>query len=86
VNGEFQHKGRTLDPSVAKLEGPKRPLPYNRVCSKECTDGVCVAWVFESDSLNERVLQPFPLETDIDVGEENDEICRTRNMPGAFED
>ena len=86
VNGEFQQTDGTLDPSVTKLECPKKPLPYNRVCSKECMGGVWIAWVFESDSLNEPVLPPFPLETDIDVREENDEICRTRNMPGAFED
>jgi hypothetical protein len=36
--------------------------------------------------LNEPVLPPFPLETDIDTKEEKDEICRMRKMPGAFED
>jgi hypothetical protein len=86
VNGEFQHTNGTLDPSVTKLEFPKKPLPYNRVCSKECMGGVWIAWVFESDSLHEPVLPPFPPETDIGVREENDEICRTRKMPGAFDD
>jgi hypothetical protein len=71
---------------MTKLEALTKPLPYNRVCSKECTDGICVAWVFENDFLNEPILPLFPLETDTDVREEDDEICLTRRMPGAFED
>jgi hypothetical protein len=83
---EFQTTDGTLDARMTKLEALTKPLPYNRVCSKECTDGICVAWVFENDFLNEPILPLFPLETDTDVREEDDEICLTRRMPGAFED
>jgi hypothetical protein len=86
VKREFQLADGNLEPSLTKLESQNKSLPYNRVCSKECTDGVCVAWVFDSDFLNEPFLPPFPLETDIDVRKEKDDRFPTRRIPGAFGD
>jgi hypothetical protein len=68
-------------------------LPYRIVCSDACQDGVCVAWVYEDDSNDEPVLQPFP--SDSPPGSENineettteviaEECCPTASMPGAF--
>ena len=86
VERGFQTTDGTPNPCMTKLERLLKHLPYNRVCSKERTDGICVAWVFENDTLNELVLPRFPLETDIHVVEENEEIFPTRRMPGAFGD
>jgi hypothetical protein len=73
----------------------KTELPYRIVCSTECTDGVCAAWVYEDNTDVEPnlprylsgVLSDFDNEKEqaiIEMAEE--EPCPTKGMPGAFKD
>jgi hypothetical protein len=73
----------------------EKELPYRIVCSVECLDGVCVAWVYEDETDIEPDLPPYfsvklPKDDDskaegtIEVVEE--ENCPTDSMPGAFKD
>lgn len=34
-------------------------MPYNFVCSKWCDDKVCVAWLYENDSMDEPYFPPY---------------------------
>lgn len=83
---------------VDTVEEETTGLPYRVVCSKTCTDGVCVAWGYEDDSegAENPELLPFPMvvkeeETETigrgvyDRGDKM-ELCPTRAMPGAFVD
>jgi hypothetical protein len=68
-----------------------RELPYRIVCSKECTDGVCVAWVYEDDTDSEPDLPLCTSESLSIVGDEEvvvieEKPCPTSSMPGAFKD
>jgi hypothetical protein len=73
----------------------RRLLPYRIVCSDACRDGVCVAWVYESDPNDEPDLPLFPRESPAkpeDVREKavvevvEEERFPTDSMPGAFMD
>ena len=85
---------------VEEDETQELRLPYRIVCSKACTDGVCVAWVFEGDNVDDSkvVFPPYPLPpshrtSDSDLGrvvgileEVEHENLPTKAMPGAFID
>ncbi len=70
-------------------------LPYRIVCSHGCQDRICVAFIYDDDSVNE---PKFPLYHGPDSiegeagSESNDpgvalqETCPINNMPGAFKD
>ena len=72
-------------------------LPYGIVCSDECQDGICVAWVFEERSTAD-ILSPLVDHPNIFAkvptpGQTNTEIsgiavtkCQIKRMPGAFVD
>lgn len=72
-------------------------LPYRIVCSDECQDGMCVAWVFEDRSTAER-LSPLvnhpdksaevsiPGQINAEISRFADTRCPTTRMPGAFVD
>jgi hypothetical protein len=75
--------------------GPRisKPLPYRIVCSRECQDEVCVAWVYENDSEREPDLPHYPLPPRVESGkacltvqEVEEEQCPTSKIPGAFVD
>jgi hypothetical protein len=74
------------DPGISK------PLPYRIVCSRECRDEVCVAWVYENDSTDEPNFPPYPLQPEVGSGkalaiqEAGQEQCPTKKIPGAFID
>jgi hypothetical protein len=75
------------DPGISK------PLPYRIVCSRECQDEVCVAWVYENDSTDEPNFPPYPLQPEVESGkaslaiqEVGQEQCPTKKIPGAFID
>jgi hypothetical protein len=72
----------------------RRELPYRIVCSDECQDGICVAWVYEDETDIEPDLPPYcsgsPAKDD-DAEEVTSvavrvETCPTDSMPGAFKD
>lgn len=68
-----------------------KTVPFRLVCSDACRDGICVAWIYENDSLDEpelpacivqeRVLHELDATQD-QVVEVDD--CPSRKMPGAF--
>ena len=72
-------------------------LPYSVVCSDECQDGICVAWVFGDRSTAER-LSPLvdhpdksaeasiPGQISAETSRFADTRCPTTRMPGAFVD
>jgi hypothetical protein len=74
---------------------PDVSLPYKTVCSHGCQDGICVAFIYDDDSVNE---PKFPLYHDPDPmewgagseangrGVDLQETCPTNKMPGAFKD
>lgn len=71
----------------------KTELPYRIVCSDECLDGVCIAWVYEDEAETEPDLPPYSSVLPKDgLAEEGtvvvteEESCPTNNMPGAFKD
>lgn len=68
-------------------------LPYRIVCSAECMDGVCVAWLYENDLKTEPSFPLFPqepataeeLDGDKMSGVKADEYPEVK-VPGAFVD
>jgi hypothetical protein len=76
-----------VDPEISK------PLPYRIVCSRECRDAVCVAWVYENDSKDEPNFPPYPLQSGGESGKAcftvqgvEEEQCPASKIPGAFVD
>ncbi|KAG4442551.1 hypothetical protein IFR05_001963 [Cadophora sp. M221] len=69
-------------------------LPYTIVCSDECQDGVCVAWVFDDMANEEPFLPAYPYHEQLednaldlkDIAFTVGEDCPTDQMPGAFRD
>ncbi|KAE9371001.1 hypothetical protein N431DRAFT_18376 [Stipitochalara longipes BDJ] len=73
----------------------RRELPYRIVCSTECKDGLCVAWVYDNNTDAEPDLPPYPCGSLSNVGNKKEsetlvvvekEPCPTDSMPGAFKD
>lgn len=74
-----------------------RDWPYRVVCSGDCSDGVCVAWAYENDSMDDPELPPFVSEeifSEMAIHElpateslrEHGDECLSNKMPGAFRD
>lgn len=90
----------TSGPTAPPDEGLSAPPPYRLVCSEGCSDGVCVAWMYED--MFSGVLEP-ELESHLrsDGGDEDsaaypaqldgsavvtESQCPSRNIPGAYVD
>ncbi|CZR69459.1 uncharacterized protein PAC_19359 [Phialocephala subalpina] len=66
--------------SSLQLEGPVDQI----VCSQECLDGICVAWIYDDNTGNPGDEKFDPqLISDTGSGGSFDE-CPTKGMPGAF--
>ncbi|PMD36404.1 hypothetical protein L207DRAFT_587407 [Hyaloscypha variabilis F] len=89
--GIQQTQGTSSSSSSDRVCVGGRELPYRIVCSTKCTDGVCVAWIYEDDTDSEPDLPLCPSESLSIVGDEEvvvieEEPCPTSSMPGAFKD
>jgi hypothetical protein len=89
--GIQQTQGTSSSSSSDRVCVGGRELPYRIVCSTKCTDGVCVAWIYEDDTDSELDLPLCPSESLSIVGDEEvvvieEEPCPTSSMPGAFKD
>ena len=81
------HSGHTTTSKPEMCPSPNTLLwPYRIVCSDSCEDGVCVAWVFENDLVEEPCLPAYTPEHErlpvSGVCELDD--CPSMDMPGAF--
>ena len=74
-------------------DGGFKHLPYRIVCSTNCMDGVCVAWMYENDLDIEPSFPPYPQEPnaagELDDGKNSggkeDEYPEVK-VPGSFVD
>jgi hypothetical protein len=58
------------------------PLPYRIVCSKNCQDSICVAWLYENDLDTEPYFPAYPFVFESPNTEEDS--WPSWKMPGAF--
>jgi hypothetical protein len=80
--GEIEDEKVVDEIAVDHWEIDGRVWPYRMVCSDGCSDGICVAWLYENDGTDEPYLPPFQPEPE----EIDDTEYPSYGMPGAFGD
>jgi len=79
------NRGSSADYCSMPVQPIPIPFPYNIVCSTRCTDGVCVARLFDNQELDDPTFPSLVVdEMEQDELENND--GKIRAMPGSFID